>query len=197
MFAGVMSVGNKGWPMPRPTAASMAIPFAVFGPADAEGMAVSETAVLLERRRFVSAQNRDLELPRRCPQSGAWISFWGQIDNRADLARALGLVDIGDETTDAALVVAAWARFGPDLPAQLIGDFTLAVIDDARRQVFLARDPMGTRPLYYRYDNGVFAFASTAAALKFDGLPLTPDRGWIARYLWGGLSQAYRTDCLC
>ncbi|KPF83255.1 hypothetical protein IP70_19080 [alpha proteobacterium AAP38] len=189
MFAGVMSVGRKGWPMPRPTAASMAIPFAVFGQADAEGMAVSETAVLLERRRFVSAQNRDLELPRCCPKSGAWISFWGRIDNRADLARALGLVGVGDETTDAALVVAAWARFGRDLPAQLIGDFTLAVIDDARRQVFLARDPMGSRPLYYRYDNGVFAFASTAAALKFPGLPLTPDRGWIARSLWGGLSK--------
>lgn len=165
------------------------MPFAVFGPADAEDMAASETAALYERRRFVNAQNRDLEMPRRCIQSGAWISFWGRLDNRADLARALGLAGVGDETTDAALVVAAWAKFGRDLPAQLIGDFALAVIDDARRQVFLARDPMGSKPLYYRYDSGVFAFASTASALKLAGLPLTPDSGWIARYLWAGLSK--------
>jgi asparagine synthase (glutamine-hydrolysing) len=188
MFGGVVLLQGE-WPVARPVRTAMAAPFAVFGAADAEGYAEADAAVLYERRRFVAATDRDTELPRRDPATGTWIAFWGRIDNRTELGRLVGL-DAGEieRSTDAGLIAAAWPRLGRDLPSKLVGDFALAVVDPERRSVFLARDPMGVKPLYYRLDNGIFAFASTAAALKLAGLPLTPDRGWIARYLWSGLS---------
>lgn len=188
MFAGQICLTRSGWPAACPTDAEMAAPFAVFGTPDREGIAKTDAAILYERRRFVARCDRDETLPRRCADTGAWVSFWGRIDNREQLSKALGIAGLAAGLTDAEIVTRGWARFGRDLPAQLIGDFALAVVDAEKRQVFLARDPMGVKPLYYRCDGGLLAFASTASALKLPGLPLTPDPGWMARFLWGNLS---------
>ncbi|RYG95803.1 MAG: hypothetical protein EON58_13435, partial [Alphaproteobacteria bacterium] len=193
MFAGQLCITRSGWPAGSPTDSEIAAPFAVFGTPDRDGIARFDDVILYERRRFVTDCDRDEVLPRRCADTGAWVAFWGRVDNRAQLSTALGLTGLADGLSDAELVTRGWAKFGRELPARLIGDFALAVVDAPKRQVFLARDPMGVKPLYYRCEGGILAFASTASALKLPGLPLTPDPGWMARFLWSGLSYDPQT----
>src|SRR5689334_17159512 len=79
------------------------------------------------------------------------ILMWnGRLDNRDDLQRNLA----DKETADAALVLAAFERWGVAGLGRVIGDWS-AVIHDRRNQaIVLASDYAGVRPLYYRRRNG-------------------------------------------
>src|ERR1700694_5314663 len=71
-----------------------------------------------------------------------------RLDNRRELERELVGSDAGS-VSDLELVAAGYERWGVDVAAHLIGDFALMIWDWPRRQVYAARDPFGTRPLFY------------------------------------------------
>ncbi|WP_404366779.1 asparagine synthase-related protein [Sphingomonas sp. MMS24-J45] len=112
-----------------------------------------------------------------------------RIDNREEIAAALELDPAGLATMpDSALVLHAYRRWGEGCPAHLIGDFAFAIWDVARKRLFLARDPMGQRPLHYHLGNGFVAFATDIPALwSVSGVPRKLDEIWLARYVnfWG------------
>jgi asparagine synthase (glutamine-hydrolysing) len=87
-----------------------------------------------------------------------------RIDNRDELAGALGLAD-APAVPDSAFVLAAYERWGRDLPSRLLGDFAVAIVDRPRGGVLLARDHVGNFPLAVHERPGTLAFASTALAL--------------------------------
>ena len=80
--------------------------------------------------------------------SGAILSWDGRLDNREQLINDLGRL-VSAESTDASIVAASYVRWGSDCFARLIGDWALAIWDPERRSLFLARDFVGIRPLYY------------------------------------------------
>jgi asparagine synthase (glutamine-hydrolysing) len=77
------------------------------------------------------------------------IIVWdGRLDNREELLRDLQLRQ-STESTDAAIVLAAYQRWGTDSFAKLIGDWALTIVDPCDRSAIFAKDPFGTRHLYY------------------------------------------------
>jgi asparagine synthase (glutamine-hydrolysing) len=103
---------------------------------------------------------------------GSVVTWDGRLDNRDDLILRLHR-DLDSRTpSDAALVGAAYARWGEDALSQLIGDWSLALWDAPRQQIVLARDCMGNRPLYYLERPGLLAWATCLDAL-IDGFDLT------------------------
>ena len=117
------------------------------------------------------------------PHSGVAVAFWGRLDNRSDLIAQLNACT---QDSDDALVCLAWLKWAELCPEHLIGDFAFAVASPKTGSVFLARDVMGVKPLYYRCDaNGVF-FASSAAAFKplLVGT-LTLREVWMAKFMLG------------
>lgn len=117
------------------------------------------------------------------PESGVAVAFWGRLDNRPDLVgRLSATAGAGDDE----LIARAWLKWGEHCPGQLVGDFAFAVASPKTGVLFLARDVMGVKPLYYRSDaDGVF-FASSAAAFKALRLgTLTRSQKWMAEYLLG------------
>ena len=114
-------------------------------------------------------------------ESGVAVAFWGRLDNRPDLMAQL---DATHTASDEELITLAWLKWGEYCPEKLIGDFAFAVCSPKTGIVFLARDVMGVKPLYYRADNhGVF-FASSAAAFKPLRLgTLTRSQKWMAEYM--------------
>lgn len=186
MFAGLISFNNKFLPKQHFSPEDVRTSLSPYRVPDNVGFWQSDAACLLEIRTHISSRNRDAVLPLRCQETGVVLAFWGRIDNRKELADKLGLdVHSLARHTDAQLVLEGWRTWQESLPEHLIGDFAIAVIDPRRNYAFLARDPVGVKPLYYRLDANVFAFASSAAALKtLKNLPLTPDQEWMACYLW-------------
>jgi asparagine synthase (glutamine-hydrolysing) len=116
-------------------------------------------------------------------ESGIAVAFWGRLDNRPDLIAQL---NAEHKASDDELIALAWLKWGEFCPEKLIGDFAFAVVSPSAGIVFLARDVMGVKPLFYRADQyGVF-FASTAAAFKPLKLgTLTRSEKWMTEYMLG------------
>jgi asparagine synthase (glutamine-hydrolysing) len=117
---------------------------------------------------------------------GLLMAFDGRLDNREELLRTLRPPE-GSAATDSELVLAAYERWQHRCPDLLIGDYAFAVWDTRRRELLLARDPMGTRPLFYHAGGDLLAWSSTLTALlAAASLPCDLDEEWIAGFL---------TDC--
>ena len=111
--------------------------------------------------------------PLHDPPSGWYALFDGRLDNRDEVALALG-VPPGEARfmADSALVLRACIAWGTDTPARLLGDFAIACWHPRQRRLWLARDPMGFRSLYWHRQPGLFAFATMPKALfAIPGVP--------------------------
>ncbi len=95
-----------------------------------------------------------------------WISFNGEIYNFADLKEELeGLGHTFRTNSDTETIVHAWEEWGEALAARLRGMFALAVWDERQQVLFLARDRLGKKPLYYAESDGRFLFGSEIKAI--------------------------------
>lgn len=84
--------------------------------------------------------------------SGVVITWDGRLDNREELIRESSDV-LTATSTDVAIVEAAYERWGTNCFSKLIGDWAISVWDSHTRSLILAKDPIGTRHLYYSFDN--------------------------------------------
>lgn len=85
-----------------------------------------------------------------------------RVDNRDELIRTLTTKGHLRDTspTDADVILAAYECWGDACPAHIIGDFAFVIWDAGRRRLFAAREPMGTRALYYRVEPHRVLFAT-------------------------------------
>ncbi|MGH9789105.1 MAG: asparagine synthase-related protein [Candidatus Acidiferrales bacterium] len=104
--------------------------------------------------------------------------------NRDELRRALG--EVPAEASDAELIARAYTRWGTECPSRLEGDFAFAVWESKPGHLFCARDPLGIRPFFYRWDGKTLAWASEARALAADpAYAAAPDEPMVAEYVLG------------
>ncbi|MBB4193029.1 asparagine synthase (glutamine-hydrolyzing) [Rhizobium aethiopicum] len=94
------------------------------------------------------------------------ISFNGEIFNHVELRRDLKAQGHRFRTTtDTEVILCLFERIGERCLSLLNGDFAFAIWDTLRERMFIARDRMGVRPLFYTRHRGAVYFASEAKAL--------------------------------
>jgi asparagine synthase (glutamine-hydrolysing) len=95
------------------------------------------------------------------------VVFNGEIYNFQALAEELRRAGHVFKTrSDTEVLVHAWEEYGPALVERLRGMFAFAIYDARRRQLYLARDRLGKKPLYYSVHDGQLAFGSEIKALR-------------------------------
>jgi asparagine synthase (glutamine-hydrolysing) len=118
--------------------------------------------------------------PRRLvdAQRDGTISFDGSIDNREELAAALGhRPGQAEPVGDAALAAELWYGLGEEGLARIAGQFALALWDGPGRRLILARDRVGYAPLYFAMAGERMLFASEyKALLAVDEIPARANR---------------------
>lgn len=108
----------------------------------------------------------------------------GRLDNREDIASALGISLLGEEVADGQLLLAALEKWGSAALPRLIGDFALALWDMQNRRLLLARDQLGRRTLYFHRGIDFVAFATSyRALLALPGVPRQVDELGVADFL--------------
>ncbi len=130
------------------------------------------------------------------PESGCVVVSDSRLDNRPQLLRELGITRPADEVGDGELLHAAWQRWGEGCADRLRGDFAFALWNPRAEDLFIARDPMGVRPILFHHCRGQrFVFASSTEALLAEGnVPTDIDEGRIADALIG---ETEGIDAVC
>jgi asparagine synthase (glutamine-hydrolysing) len=123
---------------------------APYGP-DGGSAYIKDNVGILFRAFHTTKESRKETQPFVTPV-GAVVCWDGRLDNRDALVRELRETVTAD-STDLAIVAAAYEAFGTKCFAKLIGDWALSVWDPRNRSVILAKDPIGTRHLYYYSDD--------------------------------------------
>lgn len=116
------------------------------------------------------------------------IAYNGEVYNFAALRDELCAEGHAFRTgTDTEVVLAAYRVWGEDAFARLEGMYAFALWDASREVLFLVRDRMGIKPLYFAEANGALVFGSEIKALLASGLVArTPDEAALREYLWYG-----------
>jgi len=95
-----------------------------------------------------------------------WIVFNGEIFNYKELRRELENDGSKLHTqSDTEVLVQLYSLYGKECLAKLNGQFTFAIWDNQAEELFMARDRVGIRPMFYNNTNGVFSFASEIKSL--------------------------------
>jgi asparagine synthase (glutamine-hydrolysing) len=113
------------------------------------------------------------------------VVFNGEIYNFRELRQELTAAGHAFVTQgDGEVLVHGWRQWGPALLGRLSGMFAFALWDRGRHELFLARDHLGVKPLYYAWHDGALVFGSEIKALlPFPGLPRALDLDALALYL--------------
>ena len=116
-------------------------------------------------RSFHTTRESRAEIQPLISPNGVVVVCWdGRLDNREELTRLLS-DDLRGDSSDAALVLAAYLRWGADCWPRLIGDYATAIWDHSISTLLLARDPFGSRPLYYQSSGSRLVWSSLLEAL--------------------------------
>jgi asparagine synthase (glutamine-hydrolysing) len=135
---------------------------------DGSGLWVSEhPRVFLGHRRLSIIDLEGGAQPMWDAAGEIGVVYNGEIYNHIELRRALEAAGHHFRTShsDTEVLVHGYRQWGEDLPGRLNGMFAFAIYDSARRQLFLARDRFGEKPLYLYRQPGRIAFASELSAL--------------------------------
>lgn len=166
-MCGIAGIFHHGTPKPVDPArvARMCETLAHRGP-DGSGVWTAP-GVGLGHRRLSIIDLAGSPQPMASADGRALLSFNGEIYNYRALRRELQEQGARFRTDgDSEVILAAWQRWGPDCLRRLHGMFAFAIYDLDTRQLFLARDRLGVKPLYIAdLPDGSIAFASEMKAL--------------------------------
>lgn len=163
---------------------------------DGEGIYVSPSGacILGHRRLAILDLNARANQPMLSADGRYVIVFNGEIYNFRELRRELEAGGVVFRTTsDTEVLLVLFVREGERMLPRLRGMFALAIWDTKSRQLFLARDPYGIKPLYYVRTKDGILFASQVKALMASGM-VSHEReaaGLAGFYLWGSVPEPW------
>src|SRR5690349_540957 len=108
--------------------------------------------------------------PMHDSQTGNWIVYNGEVYNFAEIRRRLEGEGVKFTShCDTEVILKAYGQWGTACPQHFRGMFAFAIWDASQQQLFLARDRLGIKPLYYAISDGGMLFASEVRAILASG----------------------------
>jgi asparagine synthase (glutamine-hydrolysing) len=137
---------------------------------DGEGQWCSGPVGLGHRRLSIIDLSSHANQPMLSDDKQLVIVFNGEIYNYQELTQVLADNGVQCRTTsDTEVILNMYKVFGPTCVTQFRGMFAFAIWDEAEQHLFIARDRVGIKPLYYLRKGEVFVFASEIKAVAASG----------------------------
>jgi asparagine synthase (glutamine-hydrolysing) len=159
------------------------------GPDD-EGVYIAETSTqdrvgLGHRRLSIIDLSPAGHEPMPDASGRIWLTYNGEIYNFKELRHQLeSLGHRFNSNTDGEVILYAYLEWGRDCLTRFNGMFAFAIWDSQDETLFMARDRLGIKPLYYAHTPAGFAFASEIKALiAIPGLDRSPDLAGLDQFM--------------
>lgn len=193
-MSGIAGLWNlDGRPLDRAVLSSMSATLRHRG-LDGEAHRASGSIGFAHQHSWVTPEETGEAQPLGEPTS-IMLAMDGRLDNRDELFAALAL---SPDISDAACVLAAYHSWKEGFAERLNGDFAVALFDESRNELLLARDAIGLRPLYYFGSDRLFAFASEIKALlAHPDIEARPDDEGLADYMLLSARPVDRQEITC
>jgi asparagine synthase (glutamine-hydrolysing) len=174
---------DRDWQVRRDVLAGMNGRIAHRGPDD-EGFFVEEN-VGLAMRRLSIIDVKTGHQPLANENQDVWIVYNGEIYNHVELRAGLEAKGHRYRTcSDTETIVHLYEEYGRDCVKHLRGMFAFVIWDRRKRAFFAARDRLGIKPFYYRWDGKAFLFGSEIKTiLAYPEVPAEFNRNTLAEYL--------------
>ena len=135
---------------------------------DDEGVHLASNVGLGHRRLAIIDLNTGHQ-PLSNEDGAVWIVFNGEVYNYQELRSfLLSKGHVFKTQTDTEVIVHLYEELGPQCVERLRGMFAFAIWDARSKTLFIARDRLGIKPLYYYLDHRFLSFASEIKALLTD-----------------------------
>ncbi|HVU88627.1 MAG TPA: asparagine synthase (glutamine-hydrolyzing) [Pirellulales bacterium] len=165
------------------------------GPDDA-GTWINHNVALTQRRLAIIDLSPNGRMPMTNETGDVWVTYNGEIYNFQELrAELLAAGHWFRSETDSEVIVHAYEQWQEDCFARFDGMFAIAIWDQRRQRMILARDPHGKKPLFYFHQPGkILVFASTLRPIAaWPDVPRDIDESSIYEYIKVGYLHAPRS----
>src|SRR5438270_6358965 len=151
---------------------------------DDSGLVLRGSVGLGHRRLSIIVLSSAGHQPMASEDGAVWITYNGECYNYAELARFLrGRGHRFRSTSDTEVLLHLYLEQGESFLDAIDGMFALAIWDERKQQLLLARDRLGIKPLYYFADRNHLIFASEMKSLLADPrLPTDIDPAALGEY---------------
>jgi asparagine synthase (glutamine-hydrolysing) len=152
---------------------------------DGEGVWAGDNVGLAHRRLAIIDLRPDAGQPMCNEDRTVWITFNGEIYNFRELRAELQAQGhVFRTNSDTETIIHAYEQYGRECLHRLRGMFAFAIWDARSKTLFLARDRVGKKPLFYLVDRHQFIFASEIKAMLVDpSVKVEPNATAIDHYL--------------
>ena len=150
---------------------------------DSEGYFTDSDVSIGMRRLAVIDLNTGAQ-PQHNEDEDIWIVFNGEIYNYIELTSQLEKAGHQFYTnSDTETIIHAYEEWGEKCLDKFRGQFAFCIYDSRKKQLFLARDHMGLKPLYYFFDGERFIFGSEIKSILCHNVPREVDKHAFNLYL--------------
>ena len=160
---------------------------------NAEGYFTDDICSLGHRRLSIIDLSDNANQPMHSENDQYIMVYNGEVYNYLEIAVELKQKFKTNFRTssDSEVILEAYAQYGIDFLQKLNGMFAIAIYDKIKKELFVCRDRLGIKPLYYFWDGKNFAFASELKALtKLKHIPLVINQNAVYQFLHMGMVPA-------
>ncbi len=148
-----------------------------------DGTGIYQTESVFICNKLLHNTPESINTPLICQDERYVLAATCRLDNREELATKLSLND-HIKASDHEYLLAAYSQFQETCVEHLLGDFSFVIWDKQEEKLFMAKDQMGIKPLFYTHQKESLFFSTDLNAFLDNSVIITPlSQVYIASYL--------------
>lgn len=130
-----------------------------------DGTGIYQTESVFICNKLLHNTPESINTPLICQNERYVLAATCRLDNREELATKLSLND-PIKASDHEYLLAAYSQFQETCVEHLLGDFSFVIWDKQEEKLFMAKDHLGVKPLFYYKDDNILLFSTSITGIK-------------------------------